>query len=62
MKTEYSVLRDALLDIVDLVGDGPSAEFLDIDDDDIAEIAISGVAAMKDAFNECVDEVTNDIE
>ena len=62
MKTEYEVLRDALMECYAAATDGQWPDAIDIDDDDMAEMAVTSVQALRDAFNECQDEQTNDIE
>ena len=63
MRTEYEVLRDALIECYEQAIDGTWNDVgIDVDDDDIAEMAVTAVTALRDAFNECEDEITNDIE
>ena len=62
MKTEYDVLRDALIEILERASGSIWSDFMDIDDDDLAETAIASVDALRDAFDECQDETSNDIE
>ena len=62
MRTEYDVLRDALIEILEQANGTIYSDFMDVDDDDLAEMAVTAVSALRDAFDECQDEASNDIE
>lgn len=64
MRTEYEVLRDALIEVLERASNGDTmfSDLGQIDDDDLAEMAIAAVDALRDAFDEALDEATNDIE
>jgi hypothetical protein len=60
MQVERSELIEALREVFEIAEDGISAT--PSDEDDLIESAVAAVQALRDAFDDCQDELSNDIE
>ena len=52
MKTTYEVLREALIEVFEIASGDTYSEQAPSDDDDLAELAMVTVTALRDAFEE----------